>query len=198
MRIRDSIRNLKTAMSNAGYTASQYTIVVQDYVSPMPTSGGMRYPEVGFSRQFTGGCGFFNQDVNWANNTALKTINDTVREAVVGVGLPNVKFLELRAAFNGRRLCENTVRLLEEIPLNAFTSLGASDRTEWIQQIRTASAAFNSPYYTQESLHPNFWGQMALRNCVRQVFNSGQPRGGTCTHGDGRNTRGEPNMTLGN
>ena len=37
------------------------------------------------------------------------------------------------------------------------------------------------PYQLQETLHPNYWGQLALRNCVRQAYNGGAPRGGTCT-----------------
>ena len=54
-----------------------------------------------------------------------------------------------------------------------------------------------SPDY-QENAHPNYWGQMALRNCFRQAYNNGAPHGGTCVRGgnSGLNSRGEPNMTL--
>jgi hypothetical protein len=49
----------------------------------------------------------------------------------------------------------------------------------------------------QESLHPNYWGELALRNCVRQAYNGGTPRGGTCTiASSGLTSRGEPNMAL--
>ena len=40
-----------------------------------------------------------------------------------------------------------------------------------------------SPYYVQESLHPNYWAQLATRSCVRQAWNGGTPRGGACTIG---------------
>jgi hypothetical protein len=30
----------------------------------------------------------------------------------------------------------------------------------------------------QEGLHPNYWGELALRNCVRQAYNKGNPKGG--------------------
>ena len=54
------------------------------------------------------------------------------------------------------------------------------------------------PYQVQESLHPNYWGQLALRNCMRQAYNDGSPRGGTCTiAGPGLNAQGEPRMILG-
>ena len=56
----------------------------------------------------------------------------------------------------------------------------------------------NSDYYIQESLHPNYWGELALRSCVRQAYNGGTPHGGTCTTaGTGLTPAGEPGMTLG-
>ncbi len=76
--ITSAVNNVKTAMANAGYTTGQYTIVVQTYPSPVPTSSGFRYSESGFTRQSTGGCGFWNADANWANNTALVKINGAV------------------------------------------------------------------------------------------------------------------------
>jgi hypothetical protein len=194
--IKNAILNVRTAMSNAGYSASQYTIVVQGYESPLPTSSGMRYSQSGYTRQNTGGCGFWDNDLNWANATALPTINAAVQNAVTASGLTNVAYLNLSTAFNGRRLCENTVGLLEEQGLANWTVSGAVDKSEWIEQIRTVSTVFG-PYYVQESLHPNYWGQLALRNCIRQAYNGGTPRGGTCTRGaNGLNGYGEPNMSV--
>jgi hypothetical protein len=194
--IKNAILNVRQAMTNAGYASSQYTIVVQDYESPVPGGSGIRYSESGYTRQSTGGCGFWNADADWANNTALPTINNAVKNAASQTGLTNVKILELQTAFNGRRLCENTVGLLEEKGLSSWQSAGAVDRSEWVDQIRTVSTA-NSDYYIQESLHPNYWGELALRNCVRQAYNGGTPRGGTCTiAGTGLTSAGEPRMTL--
>ena len=194
--IKNAILNIRQAMTNAGYSSSQYTIIVQDYESPVPGGSGIRYSESGYTRQSTGGCGFWNADADWANNTALPTINNAVKNAASQTGLSNVKILELQTAFNGRRLCENTVGLLEEKGLSSWQSAGAVDKSEWVDQIRTVSTA-NSDYYIQESLHPNYWGQLALRNCVRQAYNGGTPRGGTCTiAGSGLTSAGEPRMTL--
>ena len=195
--IKNAILNVRTAMTNAGYADSQYTIVVQDYPSPMPNGSGFRYRESGYTRQSTGGCGFWNNDANWANDTALPTINNAVMNAVTP-DRPDERQdrWSCQATFNGRRLCENTVGLLEEKGLTTWTEPGAVDKTEWVNQIRTVSTVFG-PYYIQESLHPNYWGQLALRNCVRQAYNGGTPRGGTCTRtGTGLNGNGEPNMTL--
>jgi hypothetical protein len=195
-KIKNAILNVHTAMSNAGYADSQYAITVQDYESPLPNGSGFRYGESGYTRQNTGGCGFWNNDANWANSTALPTINGAVKGAAADTGLSNIRILELQSAFNGRRLCENTVGLLEEKGLSSWTNAGAVDKTEWINQIRTVSTVFG-PYQLQESLHPNYWGQKALRNCVRQAYNGGAPRSGTCTiAGTGLNGLGEPNMAL--
>ncbi|MCB0909098.1 MAG: hypothetical protein KDB63_18485, partial [Nocardioidaceae bacterium] len=83
----------------------------------------------------------------------------------------------------------------EEKGLSSWTQATAVDKTEWINQIRTVST-IGSSYYLQESLHPNYWAQMALRSCVRQVWNGGLPRSGTCTVSGTGVVGGEPRMTL--
>src|SRR3954451_16295036 len=194
--IRNGILNIRQAMANAGYADGDYAIVVQDYESPLPPGSGFRYGESGYTRQNTGGCGFWNNDANWANATALPTINTAVRNAAAQTGLSNIKILELQSAFNGRRLCENTVGLLEEKGLTSWTHAEAVDKSEGVHQIRTVSTVFG-PFQVQESLHPNYWGQLALRSCVRQAYNGGTPRGGACTiAGTGLTAAGEPRMAL--
>ena len=79
--IKGAILNIRQAMANAGYADASYTILVQDYESPLPRGPGFRYGESGYTRQSTGGCGFWNNDANWANDSALPTINGAVRNA---------------------------------------------------------------------------------------------------------------------
>jgi hypothetical protein len=194
--IEGAIENVAKAMSNAGYTSSQYTILVQDYPSPIPSGSGFRYSQSGYTRQDVGGCGFWNEDANWANSHALPTIDGSVFSAAEKTGLSNIEELQLSSVFNGRRLCEKGVGLLEEEGLTSWTQAGAVDKTEWINQVRTISA-LSPPYEIQEDLHPNYWGQLALRNCLSQAYDAGTPKGGTCTiSGAGLNAAGEPNMSL--
>ncbi len=195
--ITGAINNVKSAMANAGYAASQYKIVVQTYPSPIPNGSGFRYSESGFTRQSTGGCGFWSADATWANGTALVKINGAVKGAATAAnGSGNVVVMDIAAAFNGKRLCETGVNLMENSGKANWTVAGASDATEWVAQIRTVSTVFG-PYYVQESIHPNWWGEKALRNCVRQAYNGGAIRGGTCTRGaGGLNASGEPNMNF--
>ncbi|HEY2142598.1 MAG TPA: hypothetical protein VGG98_11130 [Solirubrobacteraceae bacterium] len=194
--IKGALLNVAQAMTNAGYSSSQYSIVVQDYPSPIPNGSGFRYPESGFTRQTVGGCGFWNADANTANSMMLPTIDGAVFGAASDSGLTNVKTMELSGAFNGRRLCEQGVGLLEEKGLASWTQAGAVDKTEWINQIRTVTAIL-PPYQIQEDLHPNYWAQLGLRNCLTQAYNGGSVHGGTCAiSGTGLNSAGEPNMSL--
>ncbi len=194
--ITTAIRNVAQAMTNAGYSSSQYTILVQDYPSPIPLGSGFRYSQSGYTRQSTGGCGFWNADANYANEKMLPTIDSTVFGAAAAAGLSNVKTMEIGSAFNGRRLCEKGVGLLEEVGLTSWKQSGAVDKTEWVNEVRTASTIFG-PYEIQEDIHPNYWGQLALRNCLTQAYNGGTPKGGTCTiSASGLNSAGEPNMSL--
>ena len=196
-KIATALTNVRTAMRNAGYADGSWTMLVQTYPSPIPNGSGFRYSESGFTRQSTGGCGFWNADANWANSTALPTINNTVTGAITQAGITNSRTLNLASAFNGRRLCENTVGLYEEKGIANWTSPGAVDQTEWVNQIRTVSTCCsNSPYYIQESLHPNYWAQLATRSCVRQAYNGGTPRGGSCTIAGTGLVNGEPRMVL--
>ena len=196
-RIATALTNVRTAMRNAGYADTAWTMLVQTYPSPLPNGSGFRYSESGYTRQSTGGCGFWNGDADWANGTALPTINATVTGAVSAAGITNAKTLDLSTAFNGRRLCESTVGLYEEKGLTSWTQAGAVDRTEWVNQIRTVSTCCSSsPYYIQESLHPNYWAQLATRSCVRQAYNGGAPRGGKCSISGTGLLNGEPRMSL--
>jgi hypothetical protein len=190
-----AFQNLRTAMRNAGYADNAWTLDVQTYASPLPRGSGIRYSESGYTRQSTGGCGVWNKDADWANDTAVVAMNNSAKNGAIQSGLTNTKVLDMSQLLNGRRLCENTVGLLEEKGLANWTVAGAVDQTEWVSQIRTTSTIFG-PYQLQEGLHPSYWGEKALRNCVRQAYNGGTPRGGVCTHGTGLNASGEPNATL--
>lgn len=196
-RIANAYTNVRTAMRNAGYADSSWTLLVQNYPSPIPNGSGFRYSQSGYTRQSTGGCGFWNADADWANSTALPTINNTVTGAISQAGITNARTLNLASTFNGRRLCEGGVGLYEEVGLASWTAPTAVDRTEWVNQIRTVTTGGSSPYYIQESLHPNYWGQLATRSCVRQAYNGGAPRSGACVRtGTGLTAAGEPRMTL--
>ena len=191
--VRQAFERVRKAMTDAGYAASQYTILAQTYWTPIPRSTGFRYAETGWTRQSVGGCGVWNRDANWAHDTVVAAMNGSVRTAAAQAG---VGVLDLQNALDGRRLCENGVGVLEEVGVPSWTSPGAVDRTEWVSQIRTATTIFG-PYQLQEASHASYWGQLAMRNCLRQAYNGGAVRSGRCVRvANGLNVHGEPQMGL--
>jgi hypothetical protein len=195
-RVANAFGNLRTAMQNAGYADSDWTLVVQTYSSPVPSGSKFRYSQSGLTRQNVGGCGMWNRDADWANNTVVSTLDSTVTNGLAQSGVTNGRVFDARNALVGHRLCENTDSLLEEAGLSSWRSAGAVDLSEWVSQIRTTTTIFG-PYQLQEDLHPSYWGQLALRNCLRQVWNGGAVRSGSCVHTGGIDPLGEPNMSLG-
>lgn len=194
--IKGAFENVVKAMKEAGYSSTQYTVLAQDYPSPIPNGSEFRYSQKGYSRQEVGGCGFWNEDANYANSTALPTIDSSVFKGAEEAGLSNLKEMQISGAFNSHRLCDKGVGLLEEEGLKSWKEPEAVNKTEWFNQVRTVTTLFG-PYELQEDLHPNYWAQMGLRNCLSQAYNGGTPKGGTCTiSGPGLNGSGEPNMTL--
>ena len=86
--------------------------------------------------------------------------------------------------------------MLEEIGISTWQSPGAVDRTEWVAQIRTTST-ITGPYQLQEDGHASYWGQLAMRDCLRLAYNDGAVRGGKCVRvANGLNSHGEPQMGL--
>jgi hypothetical protein len=190
-----AIANVAQAMTNAGYAATEYTIVAQTYWSPVPRGSQFRYAESGWTRQSVGGCGMWNRDADWANDTAVVKMNQAMVQGAARSGVTNYVVLDMTRSLDGHRICEKGVGLLEEKGIPNWTSPGAAAAAEWVAQIRTVTTLVG-PYQLQESLHANFWGQLAMRNCLRQAVNGGVVRGGVCTSTPGVNALGEPNMQL--
>lgn len=191
--VKGAIDNVVAAMNNAG--DSDWTLIVQTYWSPVPRGSDIRYSERGWSRFSTGGCGIWNRDANWANDTAVVKMNQALVDGAARSSATDYVVLDMAQSMNGHRLCERGVGLLEEVGLSRWTDPGAADQTEWVSQIRTLSTLFG-PYQIQESIHASYWGQLAMRNCLRQSYNGGAVRGGTCVSTGGVNALNEPNMAL--
>ncbi|MFG3259470.1 hypothetical protein [Streptomyces sp. NPDC048172] len=201
--IAGGLRNVQKAMRQAGYEDGQYEVVVQNYPSPIPPASGFRYPAPLGARQAMGGCAFTDRDADWAVNTVMPTVSQAVRKGVTDSGLPNAHFLDLSRALDGHRLCEKGVGLVEPLrgTVSTWKAPGAADKTEWVNWVRTITAVL-PPFQAQEGLHPNYWGQLAMRNCLRQTYAAldapgAAPDGLTCVGGGkGLNERGEPRMRL--
>ncbi len=231
--IEEAINRVGKAMENAGFAKNEYTIVIQNYPSPIPSKAAeFRYTEnekailagalglvrpwgrgaVGVvpTRAALGACPFRDKDAEWANATALKKIDESEKKTFEKVKAANkyqVAFMELEGVFSpnaneaqGRRLCEKGLTLVggenfrRGAPLNWLVPLVLNplmprtvNETEWIDQLRVRTWNLwginfgGTPFLIQEDVHPNFWGQLALRNCLRKEYNNGAPKEvGTC------------------
>lgn len=203
--ISEAISNIRVAMTEAGYEASEWTLAIQLYPQPLQRASETRYKEFGYSRSNIGGCPIRDRDLDWAVETLLPTVNRTVEQGLeqalaANPGLQAV-VMDASEALHGRTLCHQDVFKIREQTMGWFFKtriIGPLtmdvDRTEWVREIRILGTQDT----IQESIHPNYWGQLALRNCIRQVWNGGIPVGGKCIRDGqtGRNRHGEPNMTL--
>lgn len=212
----DAIGNIVQAMEAAGHPLDTWVLGYQMYPRPIATSGEMRYPESGLTRQWEGGCGMWDDDADWALDTAVPIINGALKEAAQDAveAAPGLKvvFLDTTNAFAGHELCNKSVYRVDDSDpedrkgVTSFRRKGAVDKSEWVKEIDLSNF---SKATIEESFHPNYWGQLAMRNCWRQLYSRAMPRasvanraaewrerveGGACQPLQGLNVHREPNM----
>jgi hypothetical protein len=198
----ESLRDLTTTMADAGYNKDQYTVILQNYWSAIPPDSLNRYADTDFNRQENGGCPILDGDGDALNKVLLPAINDTVRKAAIRFRQepywPKIRLLDVSNALLGHRLCEKGVGLIEDIPGGTAKGpdLTSADKVEWVTEARSATV-LGSPYTIAEGGHANYWGQLAERNCLRQMVTNGLLNSLKCVpEGGGVNGYGEPHMKL--
>ncbi len=194
-KITAALGNVRQAMRVAGRSDDSWTLVFNLNPDPLVLGDGFRYGEH-LSRQDTGSCGVYDTDASWAGTTFIGAVRQAQQDAVQAAGIPRSVLLDLGNWLDDRKLCSTTTSLVGSSGgAPTWQSAGAVDSSEWANQIHLDT--IDGPYFQQESLHPNYWAQLAARSCLRQVFDGGTPTGGTCVRsGDGLTSRGEPVMTL--
>ncbi|GAA2815795.1 GDSL-type esterase/lipase family protein [Kitasatospora paracochleata] len=149
-----SVDEIRAVMSAAGYAASSYRIVLQSYPSPIPRSSENRYPESGWSRTNTGGCPFWDADSDWARDTLVPEISGRIAQVAAAKG---VQFLDLRDMLQGREVCSKATKMAT--PSNA----PSATTSEWARFLDLGTTVQGA---TQESFHPNYYGELALGRCL--------------------------------
>ncbi|WMX44301.1 GDSL-type esterase/lipase family protein [Streptomyces roseicoloratus] len=157
-----AIDEIRAVMTGAGYSASDYRIVLQSYPSPIPRSSENRYGESGWSRTSTGGCPFWNRDSDWARDSLVPQIANRLKAVATAKG---AQFMDLRDMMQGREVCAKASKQVSStVPASATTSEWA----RWIDQNRTQGPL-------QENMHPNYYGQQAQGRCLALI--SAKPTG---------------------
>ena len=112
----------------------------------------------------------WNRDANWANDTAVTKMNQALTDGAAQTGLTNYVVLDMsprRSTVIGSASTASACS--KSTGSSNWTEPGAADRTEWVSQIRTVTTIFG-PYQLQEGIHSSYWGQQAMRNCLRQAL----------------------------
>ncbi|MDN5861057.1 MAG: hypothetical protein L0H84_20825 [Pseudonocardia sp.] len=195
--ITTALQNVRTAMRNAGKADGSWTLVFNLNPDPLANGGDFRYPQ-NYNRQLVGGCGFWDADATWASTELISIIRKAQLDAIARAGITPTHILDLGELLDARELCVRGTELVgTSRGAKTWKSPDAVDVSEWANQIHLQTVT--GPYFQQESLHPNYWGQLAARSCVRQIYAAGDVRSGTCVRaGSGLTGRGEPAMTLAN
>lgn len=173
-----ALAGIVETMRAAGYADDAWTLMSQNYPNPLPPSSAIRYRQFGYDRQVKGGCSFYDADLDWFGGV-LATVNGTVAKAVLDAEAAtgkDIQTIDLARIFEGRRLCETGTKLVEETA-NEAEQIAFAER---IEMIRLSTKIYDTPYNVNEAVHPNYYGQLALRSCLRQAFNDGDARSGAC------------------
>ncbi|MEV7524162.1 GDSL-type esterase/lipase family protein [Streptomyces sp. NPDC091371] len=157
-----SVDEIRAVMRAAGYADSSYRIVLQSYPSPIPRGAENRYTQSDWSRLNTGGCPFWNRDSDWARDSLVPQIANRIKGVAAAKG---VQFLDLRDMLQGREVC---AKASKQVSSTAPASAKTSEWARWIDSSETQSLV-------QESMHPNYYGQLAVGRCLALAV--GQPAG---------------------
>ncbi|MEV0414270.1 GDSL-type esterase/lipase family protein [Streptomyces sp. NPDC050448] len=148
-----SVDEIRAVMRAAGYGDSSYRIVLQSYPSPIPRGAENRYTQSDWSRLNSGGCPFWNRDSDWARDSLVPQIADRLKGVAAAKG---VQFLDLRDMMQGREVCSTASK---QVTSTAAASAKTSEWARWIDSSETQGLV-------QESMHPNYFGQLAVGRCL--------------------------------
>ncbi|WP_326652314.1 MULTISPECIES: ricin-type beta-trefoil lectin domain protein [unclassified Streptomyces] len=147
-KVEQTVRDLRTVMSDAGYADADYKLVVMGYPSPI---GPDFRDNPGFpGKLICGGMGY-DSDTVWGRNTAVPAFERGMRRVAQSTG---AVYLDNSRLFHGHEVCmEDTWARGLYIDLsNPFPPDSNSVR---------------------QSFHPNVRGHAAFASCLTQLYNSG-------------------------
>ena len=171
-----AIREVRAVMAERGYTTTDYRLIVQSYGSPVPRASEARYPELSLERLTTGGCPFYDDDLDWARDSLVNQIANGVKFVAASEG---AEHLDLRNSLQGREVCSTSTELA------TLGSPPSGTTSEWARFLSLNLVQGE----IQETLHPNLYGQRALGRCLTLAVNAG-PGSGACQPAVGQGPAG--------
>jgi lysophospholipase L1-like esterase len=143
-RIRANLADVRTVMRGAGYSDSDYVLVLQSYSSPV-TEDNRYY----FTRAFEG-CPHRLDDAQWTRNSVVPQFTAAFGQVAAQAG---ARFLDMGPALRGREVCAR----------------GIDDSQEWVRGLTIDPAQIQNGLganLVQQSLHPNAAGHAQFGRCL--------------------------------
>jgi GDSL-like Lipase/Acylhydrolase family len=169
-----AIDEIRSIMSSAGYTSSQYRLIVQSYPSVFVRASENRYPELNVAtRAGVGGCPSYDSDADWARDSVVNQIANGLKFVALSKG---VQFLDLRNAFQGHEICSTSTR---QASVNQAPSPVTSEWGRFLNQSTVTQGVL------QEAVHPNAYGERALGRCLTLIY-ALSAKGGNCNGAAGQ------------
>ncbi|MEV5988544.1 ricin-type beta-trefoil lectin domain protein [Streptomyces sp. NPDC052051] len=152
-KVEQSIQDLRTVMTGAGYTSGDYKLVVMGYPSPISPDTGDN-PD--FPGKLPGGCTFYDEDAAWGRNAAVPLFERGIRQAALDTG---ATYLDNSRLFHGHEVCTDNTWV----------------RGLWLDLGDHFPPDSNT---VRQSFHPNARGHAAFASCFTQIYNSGLSEAG--------------------
>jgi lysophospholipase L1-like esterase len=153
-KVEAAIADVRSAMTQAGYSAGSYSFVLTSYASPLTE----KMDKILHGPQ---GCPIRLADAEYGRTVAVPQFSDALRGVATRTG---VKFLDFARATENREAC----------------SKGASATGEWQRRITVDPEALVHGgldaigiHLAQQSFHPNAAAHAQLGRCVTEFVNSG-------------------------
>jgi lysophospholipase L1-like esterase len=153
-KVEAAIGDVRSAMTQAGYSAGSYNFILTSYASPLTE----KMDKVLHGPQ---GCPVRLPDAEYGRTVAVPQFSDALRGVATRTG---VKFLDFARATENREAC----------------SKGASSTGEWQRRITVDPDALVHGgldaigiHLAQQSFHPNAAGHAQLGRCVTEFVQSG-------------------------
>jgi lysophospholipase L1-like esterase len=140
----NTLRDIRRAMTGAGYAPDSYQLVLQSYAAPLG-------PDVAAGYQNLNGCPLRSSDLDWIRDTGVVMLDDGLHRAATQAG---VRYLDLDKAGLGHEACSG----------------GANPSNEWFTRLTVAwqdlQTDNRASHALQQSFHPNARGQAAFGECL--------------------------------
>ena len=164
-KVKAAVTGVRAAMRRAGYTDTDYTLVLASYAAP--------WTERMIGVPAAQGCPYSRPDAGWARTVAFPQLSQTLSRVAADTG---VRFLDLSRATEGREACSRV--LADE---------------EWQRRLTVDPNALVyggldafGIHLAQESFHPSAAGHAELGRCVGEFLRAGDPTAACRVGADGQ------------